>query len=373
MTRFLHTSDWQLGMTRHFLGEDAQPRFTQARFDAIRRIGDLAVEHGAEFVVVAGDVFETNQVSRATVARTLEALKAVAVPVFLLPGNHDPLDAASVFQRPHFKQNQPDHVVVLNDEAPRPATEGVEVVGAPWRSKRPLSDLVADLVEGLEPAPGTLRIAVGHGACGEVAPALGQVGLIDTALVEAALADGRIHYLALGDRHSTTAIGATGRIAYSGAPVATDYVEDAPNNVLLVECTAERCTTTPLHVGRWRFDVVEEDLIGEEPTADLQARLDAFDDKARTVIKLKLTGTVTVRQAAALERLLDDQRDVFAALEAPERHRHVAVVPDDADFADLQLGGFAAQALAALEQRVESEPAARDALALLWRLGGGQS
>ena len=32
--RFLHTADWQLGMTRHFLAGDAQPRYSAARRDA---------------------------------------------------------------------------------------------------------------------------------------------------------------------------------------------------------------------------------------------------------------------------------------------------------------------------------------------------
>jgi hypothetical protein len=26
--RFIHTADWQLGMTRHFLNGDAQPRYS---------------------------------------------------------------------------------------------------------------------------------------------------------------------------------------------------------------------------------------------------------------------------------------------------------------------------------------------------------
>jgi hypothetical protein len=34
--RFLHTGDWQLGMTRHFFSEGVQERFAQSRFDAIR-------------------------------------------------------------------------------------------------------------------------------------------------------------------------------------------------------------------------------------------------------------------------------------------------------------------------------------------------
>ena len=63
--RFLHTGDWQLGMTRHFLNDGAQARFTEARFQAVVRMAEIAREEGCSFAVVAGDVFETNQVGRA--------------------------------------------------------------------------------------------------------------------------------------------------------------------------------------------------------------------------------------------------------------------------------------------------------------------
>ena len=75
MIRFLHTSDWQLGMTRHFLSEGAQERYSQARFDAIRTMGRVAKEEGCGFMLVCGDTFESNQVDRKAVARALEALK----------------------------------------------------------------------------------------------------------------------------------------------------------------------------------------------------------------------------------------------------------------------------------------------------------
>ena len=42
--RFLHTGDWQLGMTRHFFSEGVQERFAQSRFDAIRKLGRIAKE-----------------------------------------------------------------------------------------------------------------------------------------------------------------------------------------------------------------------------------------------------------------------------------------------------------------------------------------
>ena len=73
MVKFLHTADWQLGMTRHFLAGEAQPRFDGARIDVIRTIGALAVDEGCSFVVVCGDVFESNQVSRQVILRAFEA------------------------------------------------------------------------------------------------------------------------------------------------------------------------------------------------------------------------------------------------------------------------------------------------------------
>ncbi|HET9875907.1 MAG TPA: exonuclease SbcCD subunit D, partial [Mycobacterium sp.] len=73
--RFVHTADWQLGMTRHFLSTDAQPRYSAARRDAVAEVGELAVEAGAEFVVVAGDVFEHNQLAPQVISQSLEAMR----------------------------------------------------------------------------------------------------------------------------------------------------------------------------------------------------------------------------------------------------------------------------------------------------------
>lgn len=70
MVRFLHTSDWQLGMTRHFFSEGAQEHYNQARFDVIRTLGRIAEAEKCQFIAVCGDAFESNQVERKTVART---------------------------------------------------------------------------------------------------------------------------------------------------------------------------------------------------------------------------------------------------------------------------------------------------------------
>ena len=91
MVKFLHTTDWQLGMARHYLGHDAQSRFSAARLDVSEQMARLAVDEQCEFAVVCGDVFESNQVQRQVLVRAFEKLAAFPqLNFFLLPGNHDP-------------------------------------------------------------------------------------------------------------------------------------------------------------------------------------------------------------------------------------------------------------------------------------------
>ncbi|MDK8451218.1 exonuclease SbcCD subunit D [Corynebacterium mastitidis] len=370
-TTFIHTSDLQWGMTRWFLDEDAQARFEAARWDAVRRIGELARERGADFVVMAGDVFDKNSLSPRTQGRALEILGEVGVPVLLLPGNHDPLVADS----PFYAAEDVPGVIVLRDDHPVPVLPGVEVVGAPLRAKYASADLVAHALAGLEPDEG-IRIAVGHGQVvgrgGQADPAL-----IDLAGVERALAEGVVDYLALGDTHSTQRVGGTGRVWFSGAPEVTDFHdryagksggETDSGNVLCVTVTKTRPTDARVEVekvpvGRWRFEAVDAELNSQEEVEDFLALLRAYPHKDRTVVKYSLRGTLGVAAMRALEAGLARLVPVFAALYERERLMDLHLEPSPEEVAEADLRGFAA---AALSELVEAENS--DAVNLLLRL-----
>lgn len=371
MVRFLHTADWQLGMTRHYLDAEAQPRFAAARISAIRSIGALAVEQGCEFVVVCGDVFETNQVDRQVVHRALDAMAATPeVDFYLLPGNHDPLDAASVFRSPTFERHHPGNVHVLTDFTPVAVRDGVEILGAPWTSKRPLEDLVARALAPLE-ADGTVRIVVGHGAVDTLSPDQANPALIDVAGLETHLAEGRAHFVALGDRHSLTEVGTSGRTWYSGAPEPTDFRETDPGNVLVVAVDAESVRVTPHRVGTWSFQRHEAHLTGADDLDLLDRWLRDLPDKDRTIVRLALVGQLSLAERARLEELIEQHSDLLAALQGWERRIDLVVLPDDSDFSDLELSGFAQAGLEDLRELAEkpdSAVVAQDALGLLFRL-----
>jgi len=381
--RFIHTADWQLGMTRHFLAGEAQPRYSAARRDTVAGLGTLAAEAGAEFVVVAGDVFEDNQLAQRDVSQALEAMRAVGIPVYLLPGNHDPLDASSVYTSALFCAERPNNVVVLDRAGVHDVRPGLQIVAAPWRSKVPTSDLAAEVLDGL-PSDGVVRVLVAHGGVDILDPDPGNPALIQVAALEGALARGAVHYVALGDKHSRTDVGDTGRVWYSGSPEVTNFddIESDPGHVLIVdidEVDPQRAVAVDArHIGRWRFLTLRRQVDNSRDIADLDVNLDLLADKDRTVVRLALTGALTVTDRAALDVCLDKYSRLFAWLGLWESHTELAVMPADGEFADLGVGGFAAAAVEELVTTARSDDAesaedAQTALGLLLRLAGQQS
>jgi DNA repair exonuclease SbcCD nuclease subunit len=371
VTRFLHTSDWQLGMTRHFFTEGTQERFSQARFDAIRTMGRVAKDENCQFMLVSGDAFESNQVDRKTVARTLEALKEVPVPVFILPGNHDPLNAASVYRSSTFIERKPPHVNVIESMEPVKIVDGVELVGALWVSKRPPVNPLEELLRDLEPANGLIRICVGHGIIDYFTPDKESPGIIQVSILERAIADGKIHFVALGDRHSLTKIGDTGRIWYSGTPESTDFRETQSGFAQIVDIDETNVATKSVQIGRWQFIERERiDLNSPEEVEALKKNLEGIENKDRTIIRMNLVGSLSLSLSAELQNNLLAAKDLFGAFEV--REDDLLVLPDDADFANLGFSGFADETIQQLRAKIAAGGdeciTARDALMLLLRL-----
>ncbi len=391
---FLHTADWQLGMTRHFLPGDAQATYDAAREGAVVEIGRLAASTDAEFVVVCGDVFDDPRVSSRIIRRTLDALGGYPVPVYLLPGNHDPLDATSVYRSTTFRTACPANVHVLDRAGAVRVRDGVTLVAAPWTSKRPESDLIADQLARLAPSD-DLRIVVGHGGVDTFSPG-SDPAIVAASRLREAVDAGLVDYIALGDRHSATEIGSSHRIWYSGAPEVTDFdhVEHGSGQVLQVtlrrgalrsdtfpgrpgdvETDARSVDVIPHRVGRWTFTTIRHDVSGSADVEALGARLAALPDKPRTVVKLAVVGTLGLADEKAFQELIEEYSDHCAALWFWERHHDLRVVADTSDVAALGLQGYAAQAADELVERAGSDDpedaaAAHSALSLLFRLTG---
>ncbi|MFC0625369.1 metallophosphoesterase family protein [Kribbella deserti] len=365
---FLHSSDWQLGMMRRFLGPDGQARFAQARLDAIVRIGEVAKTTGAAFVVVTGDVFEHNQVERQTILRACEALKRIEVPVILLPGNHDALEPGSLWTSAQWTGHAPDHVTVLTGTEPFEVLPGVEIVGAPWRSRRPVSDPAAPGYEELA-ADGKTRILLAHGQLASLSGGLSDVPTINQAALEAAVAEGKVRYVGLGDRHSMIRV--TDRIWYSGTQEVTAPEELEPGNVLAVTLDPANDTIAvePIRVGAWHMVEHHAELDDEDSLTALEDWFAELPDKERTYVRLAARGSLPLPLLSRLDAMIDAQGEVFASVERWVKFWTVQPAPDAGDLDMLQLSGPARAAMEELRQALAGgDESAGAALTLMHRL-----
>ncbi len=412
--RFIHTSDWQLGLRAGFLPGDTGAAVREARLETVRRIGRVAAETGAAFVVVAGDVFEHHEVAPSVVRKAIEALRDYPCPVYLLPGNHDPYIAHGLYRSAAWVW--PDNVHILG--APHPVrvapdprgTAGplpdapVWLLPAPWLEHDSLTPFWAHLDAQLGRAPGTprgFRVGVAHGGNADILASLrgehssggpGSGGGLGDDLGEDGAWDGDaaqdlpsslpddadLDYLAAGDWHGLLRIGP--RYYYSGTPEATRFDEHNPGNVLVVtlppprdaERSPEppRVDVVPVATHRWvprEPGVTERELTEAADVDALDAWFQALPDRSKTLVELHLRGTLSLADRARLDHdVLRPAAEALRFLRVRDERLHSQAT--DADLDALEREGWVGRMVERLRRDAPEDPAAAGALQLVYRL-----
>jgi DNA repair exonuclease SbcCD nuclease subunit len=282
----------------------------------------------------------------------------IALPVYLLPGNHDPLDVVSLYRQERFVRHCPDNVRVLDEVGPYTVAEGVQIVAAPWRGKHPEQDLVSAALAAVQPPPeGTVRIMVGHGGADLFDPDGSRPCTIDIGALRAARDRGEVDYVALGDRHSRTDVGGYGFVWYSGAIEVTDSREQSPGDVLVVSVSPGQAPLVQPHrVGAWVFEEVERDLTCGEDVTSVIDELSARPTKERTVLTLRLRGALALADYTRLQQALEEYSTIFGGLREWDHHPELVLLPRDSEWDEVGLSGFVAQAMSEIRDLSATAP-----------------
>jgi len=113
----------------------------------------------ADIVLLAGDTFENNQLSPAILDRARRLLAEAGMPVVILPGNHDPALAGSVFVRGGFGDLPNVSVLgVTHDQAVPFAVLDLEIWGHAHRDYFSMAPL-----RGPRPRSTCWQVAMAHG------------------------------------------------------------------------------------------------------------------------------------------------------------------------------------------------------------------
>jgi DNA repair exonuclease SbcCD nuclease subunit len=320
--RFIHTADWQIGMRAVHAGAAAEV-VRAARINTATRICRVAEDEAVDFLLLAGDTFEDNAVDRGLVEHIGALLGGVRCAVYILPGNHDPLQPGSVWEHPVWRSAA--NITILRDPVPVSVHGGV-LLPCPLRVRRSDHDPTAWIPEG--GTDGSIRVIAAHGnVSGLISDEGGFPIPIETAARTGA------DYVALGHWHSTVVYGGSARMAYSGTPEPTRFGEPDSGNVLLVSI-ADAGAMPDIRVLKtgelsWRQVGVNESITTPGKLADIARTLTQISDQNRTLVEVVLSGLLFERDRDEIARI---EKACSCFLHSRLERSKLRPAPDDDDW-----------------------------------------
>lgn len=363
MTHFLHTADWQIGRQYGQFETDDAAMLAEARFDVVARIAALAAERGADAVLVAGDVFDTQGVSDRTIRRLFAAMAAYAGPWVMIAGNHDAALADSVWSRAMQLGCIPANVhVPLATGVVDLAAINLAVLAAPLTQRHTYDD-ATQAFDALDTEPGRIRVGLAHGS---VAGRLPDNIDATNPIAPDRAARARLDYLALGDWHGCLSIDE--RTWYAGTPEQDRFRGNEPGYVLDVRIEAPGAVPAVerLATGKYRWSAWSETLSLPTDAQALAERMAAL--RAEDVLRLDVQGHVNMETWDALQQAVDRAAAQVRAL-LPDLS-DLKLEPDEADLAELRASGYVGEVAAqlqALQADAAQSAVAGEALRLLLR------
>ncbi len=212
--KILHSADWHL---------DAPLQGYEELKDNLlsipARIAEICRREGCELVLLAGDLFDGAYTPKSYRA-VYDALKEMAVPVFISPGNHDFITHES----PYTREKWPENVHIFrSNQIEKVTLPGVTVWGAGYTSMD-----CQGLLAGFTPEDLGLQIGIFHG---DVSPRSTYCPITKKQVEES-----KLDYLALGHIHKGDYFIAGGTLcAFPGCPMGKDFGEDGEKGVYIVD------------------------------------------------------------------------------------------------------------------------------------------
>lgn len=315
MIRLIHTADVHLDRcysSARFSAAFANRRRQTLR-DAFLSIVARAGEWPADALLIAGDLFEYDRVSRDTIALLRRAFESVPhVPVFIAPGNHDPYLPDS----PYAAHRWPKNVFIYQKPAwTAHALERVPITvhgfgfDGPNVSVNPFGHLTI-------PSDGRVHVAVAHGS------EMGSLPSGKTAYAPfdaSATTPDALRYLALGHYHGAKRIPVKGSccVQYCGSPVGHDFGETGLHGFVEVEIDGNDTRVREVPASNTLFSVDEVDCSGMESSQQIveAVRAIANGHTGNRIARVTLRGAVPQELRMDLHGLQDGVRDAFEYIE----------------------------------------------------------
>ena len=232
--KFIHTADLHLGSPFSGIAqmdEEVATLLSQASYDAYEQIIETAIENEIDFLLISGDVYESENkkiIEQLKFHKGLERLDAAGIAVYIICGNHDPAQGWSKeIQWPksvHFLQADKPEIQVFKKKGKQLAT----IVGMSYRTNTITDNLALRYPEREDSWPFTIGMLHCNLGTNTGHDPYSPCSIHD-------LAEKRYDYWALGHIHKPSIIQESSpAIIYPGIPQGRDIGESGRRGCYMV-------------------------------------------------------------------------------------------------------------------------------------------
>lgn len=309
--KFLHCGDLHLGAPFHYVtcpGKIVPQAVAEATYKALNRMVELALLQEVNFVLITGDIYNSedhNLEAQIRFVRAMEALEKADIPVFMIQGNHDPAESWQA-QVP-----LPDNVHVFNCEpdggyfADRyPLVIGGQEIGGLYGLSLGHGNEYQDLSSFYTPADSDqFSIALLHASLG----ASEDGRTVGPTYVDSLIERG-MDYWALGHIHKRQIVQEAPYIVYAGNTQGLHKKEVGPKGCYIVEVASNgQCSPIFYETQAIRFEQARINIQGLEKEADIVEMIRHKRDMLRTQVSTPVLMEVVLEGAGSLHNLCGHQ------------------------------------------------------------------
>lgn len=346
MVRLLHTTDLHLGVSFKSFGDFGRT-VRETLKETFSRVIDLAVREKVDVILIAGDLFDSNDAPSSLVRYVTEQFRRIHyIPICVLPGTHDCYSTDSVYRRQEFEGLR--NVFIFKSGAPE--TKCFSELGLAIHGRANLTNQGAcSSLEGLKPdSRARFNVAIAHAAIkipGRHNEMCYTVGLEE-------IEESKFDYIALGDWHKCKEYskGKT-KAWYAGSPETIQFGDGEESGyVLLVNLLEKGVNIEKKKIGKFRWKEQEIDLQLYPPGMPLKEKIleEAGSDR---IMRIKFRGLIKPDEYLILEEDEKNLKRQFAYLELDDNSVHPNITDSEALFPEGTIGHHFVQLM---KRKIES-------------------
>jgi DNA repair protein SbcD/Mre11 len=315
--RFIHTADLHLdtpfkGLSN--INKDLAARLKDSTLKSFGRIIDICIREKVDFLLVAGDIFDSDLQGLAAQLRfvnELERLNSAGIPAYIVAGNHDPLVSwMRELKMPgmvhRFPSDRVESIPFMKNDR-----HLADIYGISFENKSVTHNLAENFSLKKERAP--FSIAMLHGTIGSTG-----VKHINAPFTLDDIRSSGFDYWALGHVHKRQIVNpAFPMVIYPGNPQGRDFGETGPRGCYLIELdrnSAPSATFVPTHFVR--FEELHIDLTGLDTINSMTLTVEAaIDSIAQPGANESLMLRITLQGRTPLHALLNREGELARVLE----------------------------------------------------------